>query len=222
MPPRPVSIALYREGNSDDYFLPPLIRRTTEQLVGSRARYDIDIQDIMVVNERERIVGPYNQRVIRAAEIAYGYDILVLHQDADNRLPDQALRDFAEARDHVHACQQPVCVHLAPLIPIKMIEAWILADADAVLAVTKSHVAKSNLGLPDQPHQVEAIEQPKLALKKAINIAHGKRKRNQLSTKLLFTELAEIIDLDVLVKVPSYHRFKTDLEQMFIDLHLIA
>ena len=117
-----------------------------------------------------------------------------------------------------------VCKALIPIIPIRSIEAWMLADANALHAVTESKARPEQLGLPATPPQVESVHKPKDALRQAIETARGSRRcgRRDMDTNELYAALAQQINLSLLEQVPSYKRFCEDVEQTLIQLNKIT
>ena len=66
----PLRFALHHEGNSDQHFLPVLIRRAIERVAVGRMRYGLDVADVIVVNEWNNLPplsGAYQNRVLEAA-----------------------------------------------------------------------------------------------------------------------------------------------------------
>ena len=78
-----IGLALYCEGNSDEYFLPILLQRTSRHMIMEGGRFDINIPPV------ERIEVPKSGQgddILAAAVRAgtEGYDILFVHKDADD------------------------------------------------------------------------------------------------------------------------------------------
>ncbi len=140
----PLRFALYHEGSSDQHFLPFLIRRTVGRIVAGRERYALDIFEVEAVNEWNGLPSPtgaYPTRVLEAARRAEGFDALVIHRDADSPSTAVALRRYIQpAFKLVEESTEPICKVLIPIIPVRCIESWMLADADALHTVTETNV----------------------------------------------------------------------------------
>ncbi len=224
----PLRLALFYEGNSDRHFLPTLIYRTVDKIRKGRTPYELDIYDVEVVNEWSglpSLSGAYRNRVLEGARRAFGYDALVIHRDADSSGRNAALDRYIEpAKALVNGSQEAVCKTLIPIIPIRSIEAWMLADANALHTVTETNIRPEQLGLPATPQQVESVHKPKDALRQAIETARGSRRRGRREMDIndLYADLAQQINLSLLEQVPSYKQFCEDVEQTLIQLNKIT
>jgi hypothetical protein len=221
MPPLPLQLALYVEGNSDRHFLPILIRRTVEAILATRARYAIEVNEVAIINDDMRRKTSHIERILEAARCSEGYYALIVHRDAD--APTQARareRYFDPGHKHVQQCSDPVCRTLIPIIPVRMIEAWMLTDPEALCAATETNVNAADLSLPAAPHQVEADKTAKTTLRLAVQKAleHQRRGRRTMSPEDLYPELAARIRLERLRLVPSYSQFDQDMTETLITL----
>lgn len=70
-------------------------------------------------------------RIWDAARRAEGYHGLIVHVDADYSTADRARRDRIDPGfELIRQSSERVCDQLVPLIPVRMTEAWMLADRD--------------------------------------------------------------------------------------------
>ncbi len=90
-----IGLALYCEGNSDEYFLPVLLQRTSRHIIIDSGRFDINIPPI----ERIEVLKSGQGDDILAAAVkagTEGYDILFVHKDADDPAPEKVRKNHIE------------------------------------------------------------------------------------------------------------------------------
>src|SRR6266849_7867978 len=128
---RSLVLALYAEGPSDYHFLPTVIRRTSIQLLEQHKRIGVSIGPIKPIVISKIGLG-YVECIVQAAYSAVDCDALIIHADADHRTSERALRDrYEPGHKQIQQMQEAgeeICKQLLPLIPIRMTEAWMLAD----------------------------------------------------------------------------------------------
>ena len=131
-------LALYPEGSTDARFLPPIIQRTAERIITQYGHNDVDVSKLVIVprqhdQRREECILSAVRHACRSCHA------LIVHADADNRTPDRALSERIQPGfDLVSCSNEDVCKHLIPVIPVRMIEAWMLADHNALRAVIET------------------------------------------------------------------------------------
>ncbi|MCI4041651.1 DUF4276 family protein [Streptomyces sp. TRM75563] len=142
------------------------------------------------------------------------YNLAVLHRDAD--------RDGVEARrseiGSAVESEWPGLAHI-PVIPVTMLEAWLLLDEDAIRQVAGNPRGKMNLSLPKAAN-VERIADPKQRLKETLAKASGLTGRRLADFQKVqrFSKnrqrLMELLSHDGNVKnVPSWKGFVSELQQ---------
>lgn len=161
---RMLVLALYPEGSTDARFLPPIIRRTAERIITQHGQDIVDVSEPMIVPRQQ------DQRrehcILRAARHVYGCHALIVHSDADDKTSDRAMSERIQPGfDLVSHTNEDVCKHLIPVIPVRMVEAWMLADHLALREVIGTDISPQNLGLPNRPAEVERDADPKRTLK---------------------------------------------------------
>lgn len=213
-------LALLAEGPTDELFLPGIIQRTVQNLVLRRGRTVIDVLEPMLVTIRPDIQGQA-ERILEAAYQTEGYHALIIHADADHHSADRALNE--RFQPGVLLVQDSgINHHLVPLIPIRMTEAWLLADPESLLNIIGTWMNTNALGLPSHPHQIESDPDPKATLKEVVRRATAQRgRRRKLQVADVFAPLARTISLERLQRVPAYQQFVQDMTGALVELHII-
>ncbi|MGI9002133.1 MAG: hypothetical protein ACR2GH_10740 [Pseudonocardia sp.] len=102
-------------------------------------------------------------RLLAGRELLHGrVDVVVVHRDADGA--GQRAR-FDEISDAVAATE--ISSHLVPIIPVRMTEAWLLLDEQAIRTVAGNPRGRTTLSLP-RHHEVEGVYDPKAVLRQAV------------------------------------------------------
>ncbi|HLG64891.1 MAG TPA: DUF4276 family protein [Ktedonosporobacter sp.] len=215
-------LALYAEGPSDNRFLPPIIQRTAERLIAQYGQRTVDVLEPMIVPRQKGLSCDIG--ILNAARHACGYHALVVHADADDETP------YSAKTHRIHPgfklvldSNEQVCKDLVPIIPVQTVEAWMLADYQALRETIGTDMSSQNLGLPARPALVEAVANPKRTLEEVISRAFAnhpqRRRRPDFSTRQ--EALARRINLDTLASVPSYMEFVNELRNILTVLNFI-
>jgi len=210
---RQLSLALYAEGSTDGFFLPPIIVRSAQGILSKLDQLGIDVQEPHI-----QYKNPGGRSILIIAQELAAYDLLVVHSDGDNRGYKKTLDEFFLPAKNLVLTEsdkgKSVCVHLVPLIPVRSIEAWMLADPNAVctvLGIDKKRA--STLDLPKKAVLVEKELNPKRTLDLLIEAAYPKQPKSRKKDfkYKLYKELGSEIDLQRLREVDSYKYFEADL-----------
>jgi hypothetical protein len=217
--------AIYAEGRTDERFLPTIIQRTAADLLARRGRNLVDVLDPVVLN-----ADPEDSRadkILSVARRASGYHVLFVHADADRPTADQAYRErINPGVQRVRAALdagEDVCQTLTPVVPIQMLEAWLLADPDALRTVIGTNMQPTELDIPSTPGQIEGLADPKQQITEIIRraYAHRARRRRRFNLGEFYQPLASQIRLERLAQLPAYQRFVDDLATALVDLDFI-
>lgn len=128
------------EGIADYKFTREVVRRTVQDLLPTE---DVQAESI------EHIGGTQEERIIYFAERTNGYHMAFVHLDADGRTRDRAYAErFYPGYQQVQERQDGVNKMLAPIIPIRMTEAWMLADFEAFKYITGTRKTAAQLNFP--------------------------------------------------------------------------
>ncbi len=219
---RTLVIALYAEGVTDNRFLPPLIQRTAERILAQYGYDFTDVLDPIIVPKQQ---GRRQDCILKAAHFAYGYHILIVHSDADDNTQEPArLERIQPGFALVAHSNESVCKHLVPIIPVRMIEAWMLADHSAFRETIGTDISPQNLGFPARPALVETDANPKQTLNEIIRKAQAGRSQRHRSFDFSTRQesLARRIGLDILLTIPSYKTFVLDFKKILAQLNFIS
>ncbi|MEV6349390.1 hypothetical protein [Actinoplanes sp. NPDC051851] len=185
--------ALIAEGNSDDRFLPFLLRRVLEDVCGTEFADSVDVDAVTALRG-----GARPSTVPEIIELVRGhrgeFHLVFVHRDQDGNT-DRVNREWIGPL--LGAWDPGWPERLIPVIPIRKTEAWVLADGDALRDVLGVRWTDTELGVPARPRDVERIPEPKDPIGRLV-------RRLARPIDDFYEELAESISLDVLRTVPSF------------------
>ncbi len=151
----------------------------------------------------------------RAALEMYPSELLFVHRDAENA----SLRDrIEEVRDAVRSITEQ---HVA-IVPVRMTEAWLLHDEEAIRRASGNPNGAVALSLPS-PSKVESNVDPKSTLERALLTASELTGRRLQKRKAEFPQMrartAELItDFAPLEVTPAFTAFFSALKSALVDL----
>lgn len=217
MSPRYSTLAFLREGKTDEVFLSKVLLRATERLCSLHAGGLVDFGPLQELMPQDRTMEACKKV---AVDCAGRYDILFVHTDG-NGDPEKARRErVAPIAQAVRESGHPPC-RAVPVVPVRMMEAWALADGDALRHALGCAKSDSEFGLPSPRQNLEKESDPKSLLNHCSAVARGgrrsRRTRGGPSSGFL-DRVAEAVSLDSLAKLPSYSRFERDLLGALVDL----
>lgn len=221
-----IAIGLNAEGVTDYRFLKDIIYRTFSRIIACECDIDIEILDIF------DITVPKNKTTFKEAALnatlkgtsEYGVSVMCIHADADNHPIDYILENkFSPLWEAIklHPVQN-CCKIIVPVIPIKMTEAWMMADKDLLKkAINAKDMKDEELGLNKKP---ETYRDPKEAINKAISIAANQNQRKRirnLSIGPLYEEMGGLIAIEALEELPSYLAFANAVREALRKLNYL-
>ena len=156
-------MVLVAEGTSDRRLLPIL-----EWLVGEHTKRRVTSD----FAERPRDGRPTRllEEKVRVAVDDYECDLLFVHRDADGAGRAPRLAEIASA------CAAAGAPPHVPVIPIRMQEAWLLVDEQAIRQAADNPRGRSPLGLPSRA-VLEKHADPKTTLETALRTAAPNARR---------------------------------------------
>jgi hypothetical protein len=213
-------IGFYAEGTTDIRFLSKVILRTTEQIILNRSPSIISVLEPFPIEVDK--TGDRVQEIRQAASKATGYNILIIHADADDKTDEKAFKErinpgFKSVQQDEN---EEFCKNLVAIVPVQMTEAWMVADKEALKEELGTQKNNQELGLTFPLKQVEKIADPKSKIQEIIRIALPARRR-KLQISSLYSPLGQQVSLDILEQLPSYLKFKKNLTNALIKLNYI-
>lgn len=221
---RQIFIGLSTEGTTDIRFLSSVVRRTFEDVALWESTSDIDIEVYpLQVDKRGLSFPEYVAKVSAEGVRKYGIMTLAIHTDADRESYEERMMDKIEpARRYMETLpDEDYCKLLTPVIPVRMIEAWMLADKDLLREEIGTRLSEHELGIERDP---ESMANPKQCIEEAIAKAleDQPRRRHKLSIADLYEIMGDKISLDSLKRLPSFCKFVSAVQQTYRELHYIV
>ncbi len=117
-------------------------------------------------------------------------DLLFIHRDAEKQPPGHRIKEIENALEQIKVIPPPICV-----IPVQMLEAWLLFDIDAVRVAAGNPHGRVHLKLPPLK-QVESLPNPKSQLYELLKQASELtgRRLKKFNPQERIHRLAELID----------------------------
>lgn len=161
---------LLAEGSSDRALLPILNWLFRQHL----PNYEVDAEWADLAKLQNPPKGLAN-RIQKALEL-FPCQLLFIHRDADNQGIEHRVDEIKQALTKLDHFQTPVI----KVIPVRMTEAWLLFNENAIRMAASNPRGKTPLGLPNIKG-IENIEDPKTllhsALRQASNLSGRRLKR---------------------------------------------
>ena len=160
----------------------------------------------------EKVKKDVASRVTAGCELlAATPEVVVVHRDADNAGLTARREEIVAA---VAECAPSSIV--VPVIPIRMTEAWLLLDEEAIRFVAGNPRGREPLGLPKR-HEVERVSDPKERLRNCLLDAASVtgRRRTQLARRFPENrrQLLERLDPDgPVTSLPSWIELSRSVE----------
>jgi hypothetical protein len=190
---------LVAEGTSDQA-LEPIIRWLLRQKLPISCTYDLQFI-------RKRV--DLNIEIANAAEHS---DIVIVHRDADGHGFQARLQEIQNAAGLFN--------FYVPLIPVRMMEAWLLFDEVAIRSAASNPKSRVDLQLPSKKIW-ETIADPKTALFESLIIAteYSGRKLRDFDKNAARARVAQLIqDFSPLRQLTGFQHFEAQLDQVLQTL----
>lgn len=217
--PKQIIIGLITEGSTDVRFLNSIVRRTFEK-IAFECTQDIEIYiQPFKVNKVGLSFIELVEKASREGVSSIGIMVLAVHTDADRDTYEQRLNNkIIPAQMSLDRQNDEYCKILTPVIPVKMIESWMLADKELLKKEMGTTKSDNELGIKRDP---ESIADPKNVIEEAIRIAteNLSRRRQKLSISDLYAIIGDTISLDELSKLDSYRKFQDAVRKTYRELN---
>lgn len=200
-----MTYTLVSDGTSDRVLLPILTWSLKQQEVTSVEAQWADFSRI----PRQ---GNTEERLRTVLEL-YPCDVLFVHRDAEAQPSDSRREEIATAL-------RGISVQHIPVVPVRMTEAWLLADEIAIRSAAGNPNGTENLNLPEL-HRLEDLPDPKRVLLDALTAASGlnARRRSRLPVHQRVHLIPNYIDdysrLNVL---PAFQTLQQDIRVLIESL----
>ena len=156
---------------------------------------------------------------IRRASYLYPSDMILVHRDAE-RIAWEERRE--EIRRETEVAGADLLDIVVPIVPVRMSEAWLFLDEQAIRRASGNPHGRVELGLPGI-REVESLVDPKERLHATLRTATEKtgRRLEKMKGSQLAARLPDlIVDFDPLLQLPSFQHLNTRM-QAVID-HFVA
>ena len=200
-----MNAALLGEGPSDRCLLPIL-----RWLLGRCTPQEVSVD--WVDTTRLPAARTLSEKV-RHTLLAQPCDLLFIHRDSDNQPVTwryDEIRDAAGQQTHVG------------VVPIRMMEAWLLLDESAIRAAAGRVSGREPLRLPS-PSRVEDVANPKHVLREALLAAHAStgRRKDRFDPGAALYRVADLVeDWEPLRQLSAFQRLEADTLQALNALHI--
>jgi hypothetical protein len=151
-----------------------------------------------------------SERILKAVEL-YPCEIVFVHRDADAGLPQARLDEIRQAFE-----QAGIELPAVAIIPVRMLEAWLCFNEDAIRKASGNPNGKVPLNLP-RLQRVESRPDPKRELKEALLTASERlgRRRKKFDTAAAFWRIVDgIEDFSPLRELPSFQAFEHSVKSL--------
>lgn len=151
---------------------------------------------------------------VAAALESYPCQLLFIHRDAERDPREDRVAEIEKALLGIPSPPPAVCV-----VPVRMTEAWLLIDDQAMREAASNPNGHVDLELPALKN-LESLPNPKQKLRKLLERASGlnRRRLKRFRWSQARQRLAELIDdYSPLEQLPAFQSFRSELEQVLID-----
>ncbi|MBM6733790.1 DUF4276 family protein [Mediterranea massiliensis] len=217
-----IFIGLATEGTTDERFLKSLIVRTFEEIALTECVVDIDIFVQSISVGKSGLSFPEYVVKCSGEGLKRGIMTLAIHTDADRETYEERIQDKIEpARQLLNQqADEDYCKLLTPVIPVRMIEAWMLADKELLKNEIGTRKSDHELKIDRNP---EIIADPKACIEEAIRIATSDlpNRRHKLSIADLYEIMGDKISIESLMRLDSYKKFVDEVRRTYRALNYL-
>jgi hypothetical protein len=211
-----ISCLLVCEGQSDERFLKPLFERVVPVLglEHSGAHLIVDVRRAWADAQRP-------DEIVEALQTEAGqFDLVLYHHDGKpRRVADEKIAEVRRALEAARLTRPMIEV-----VPIREVEAWMLADPEAIAAAWGVPSESVGMLVPASPRDVESIGDPKSLLRDVVESFKRPRRRSRPDgdeREYYFKTLAEVVDIRRLRGVPQFEKWWIEMTEALEGLHIL-
>ena len=214
-----IIIGFVTEGTTDTRFMESIIQRTFEE-IAFECTTDVDISLYHI--ELSKVGLDFIEFVKNSAKIGneqFGIMTLCVHTDADADSAVQAYQYRINPAITYLGNSEFNEIILTPLVPVQMMESWLMADKELLKKEIGTNKPDVELGIFKNPEQ---YADPQAIISEAIRIARQeltKRKRRDLKIEDLYQNMGQKISLKKLDYLNSYVGFKDEVRKTYRTLN---
>ena len=213
-----IIIGLFGEGRTDARLLESIIKRSFEN-ISLECNKELEISNVCHIEVKKNNFVDDVLSAAREGVIQYGIMILCVHADADKPTDDWVMKTkIKPLLEKIQTCNDNACKLIVPVIPVRMSEAWMLADTILFKKELRTKINDDELGINKHP---ESIADPKRVIEDAIRVARKdvpKRKWNQFGIGELYESIGDNISLESLRQLTSFRKFEDHVRNAFKEL----
>lgn len=213
-------IAFTGEGSTDNRFLENIIKRTIVDIVFNECSMDLEVEDIIILTT-SKIGKKFDEYFVDAVRDALnsGAYLLIVHTDSDKdnyeeRIAHKFVPAIETLRNSEDSDIRDYEQNIVPIIPIRMIEAWMLANKSIFKEEVGTTLLDSDLDITGDP---ERMSDPKQKINNALKIAKERSSRNKRlnieDISELYSPLGNKIPFQDLYRLNSYNMFTDNLRK---------
>ena len=213
-------IAFTGEGSTDNRFLENIIKRTIVDIVFNECSMDLEVEDIIILTT-SKIGKKFDEYFVDAVRDALnsGAYLLIVHTDSDKdnyeeRIAHKFVPAIETLRNSEDSDIRDYEQNIVPIIPIRMIEAWMLANKSIFKEEVGTTLPDSDLDITGDP---ERMSDPKQKINNALKIAKERSSRNRRlnieDISELYSPLGNKIPFQDLYRLNSYNMFTDNLRK---------
>lgn len=218
-----VFIGFTTEGTTDVLFLQKIVERTFEE-IAYECYGDVEpFVKYLKIDKTDLSFDDYILKASRQGVDEIGMMILCVHSDADDASNDNTV-NYKIIPAQTRLANEPggdICKVLVALIPVQMMESWMLADKELLKREIGTTKSDAELQIDRFP---ESISDPKSVIEGAIRIARQeitKRRRKKLTIDDIYLPVGQKISIEKLKALPSYLYFQEEVRKAYRKLNLM-
>ncbi|QSV61503.1 MAG: DUF4276 family protein [Dolichospermum sp. DL01] len=204
-----LSYTLLSDGSSDKALMPILTWLLRENQVNCAIQ-----AEWAELRHLPEVPKPLAQKIIKSLEL-YPCDLLFIHRDAEKEPRENRVIEIhnalKEVQKYVIVPQVDICV-----IPVRMLEAWLLFNEAAIRKAAGNPRGKEQLQIPDI-RRLQQLPDPKNDLHQLLSIASGLtgRRQKQFNVHEKIHRLADLIDdFSPLRNLSAFQELETEIQQV--------